>query len=556
MRFILALAGVLLAGPTLLAQEAPAGPPRATETVWTVSFRGKEIGTETTREGLVDGRRILSSRGDLQLPGAPRFEYEQQVEVGADGAFARYELKSKMIGASAELTDEGAKVSRTYMGNTGETKVAKGAGPFVVLDNLVWSHYTFLARRAAKATEPFAVVALVPQGQVGIEGRFDPGEALEVVFREAKRKARRGTLTIGGQLVALTYDLASGEAYRVEVPAQQFDAWVKGFARPEVKDDAVGPWKEVEVEIPAPQGPLPGTLTIPLEGEAWPVAVLVHGSGPNDRDETLGPNKPFRDIAHGLAERGVATIRYDKRTFLLKEAFLSGDPEAKKKAGKALETMGFDKEVIEDAVAVLAWAKADARFTKRVVIGHSLGGMAAPYIAPRHEGLAGLVLMAAPARGLDVITREQLIYKATLVGKSVEEATQEVDAQVGDQWAKARKGELPDSARIMGATVFYWKSLFAHEDVPGALAKVTQPVLLLQGAKDYQVTTVDYELLEKALESREGGEHEAVLYPTLNHLFMPVEGKSTGAEYMVKGRMASEVIDSVAAFVARISKGE
>ena len=118
-----------------------------------------------------------------------------------------------------------------------------------------------------------------------------------------------------------------------------------------------------------------------------------------------------------------------------------------------------------------------------------------------------------------------------------------------------RAGKLADDVRIMGATVFYWKSLFAHEDVPAALAKTAQPVLLLQGAEDYQVTKVDYELLRAALESRGGGAvHEARLFPGLNHLFMKVEGKSTGAEYMVKGHMEPEVLEAVAAWIAKTAR--
>ncbi|MDZ7606573.1 MAG: hypothetical protein U5K79_13515 [Cyclobacteriaceae bacterium] len=57
-------------------------------------------------------------------------------------------------------------------------------------------------------------------------------------------------------------------------------------------------------------------MTLPKGKNSFPIVLFVHGSGPNDRDETIGPNKPFRDIAYGLAEKGIASLRYDKRTFV------------------------------------------------------------------------------------------------------------------------------------------------------------------------------------------------------------------------------------------------
>ena len=71
---------------------------------------------------------------------------------------------------------------------------------------------------------------------------------------------------------------------------------------------------ETEVTVGSGQWALPGTLTIPRGAGPFPGVVLVHGSGPNDRDETIGPNKPFRDLAQGLASKGIAVLRYEKRT--------------------------------------------------------------------------------------------------------------------------------------------------------------------------------------------------------------------------------------------------
>ena len=534
----------------------PAGPP-ARETVWTITQAGKTIGTERVRERLINDSQVITSKGSLQLRGAPKFAYEQKTEVSAKtGSLVRYELRSSMIKAEATLTDTGATLSRTYMGNSASATIPKGASPFVALDNLVWSQYTALGRMAvSKSHAPFTIMALVPQAQAGLEASFQPGESFTAKLDGDERLVRRGQLTVGGQLVALTYDAKTGRALRVEVPAQQFDVWIEGFKRPEEKDDDAGGYREEAVSVPAPLGALPGLLTRPDKGEGpFPVVVLLHGSGPNDRDETIGPNKPFRDLAHGLAREGIATLRYDKRTFLLKNQFFAGG-QAAKTAAKTLETLGLEGESIDDGVAALEWLKSEKGFAKRFVLGHSLGAMAAPHVAKRHA-VQGVILMAGPGRALDVLVREQMIYKHTLTGKSAEEAAQTVDAGIGKLFKQARAGELPGSARIMGATVTYWKSMFHYEDVPAAVAAIKHPVLLLQGDKDYQVTTVDYGLLKTALESRKGPVHEAHLFKDQNHLFMNCRGKSTGAEYMIKGHMEPKAISTVAAWIKKTADAQ
>lgn len=548
----------LLAALPATAQEPEGGPtgPPTRETEWVVVFKGKGIGTERVREVVKGGTRVSTSKGDLQLPGAPEFKYEQRTEVEAKtGALRSYRLTSSMITASAEPTEDGAKVEVKYMGQGGDARI-KAAPPFLVLDNLVWSHFDALARMAgASGDDAFSVTALVPQRKLGVKGSFEPGETFQGKVGDQQLTLRRGQLTLASQLLVMTYDPQTGRAYRVELPASEFDCYVRGFERPPAPGDSPEEvlWREEEVELPFPLGALPGVLTLPLEAVAgpYPAVVLVHGSGPNDRDETIGPNKPFRDIARGLAKRGIASLRYDKRTLLLKNQFFEGG-DAAKKAAKVLETMTLEGETISDAVAAIAWLKAREDTSRCYVAGHSLGAMAAPEIAAAaSQHLAGVILLAGPGRPIDTLVREQTIYKATLAGKTKEEASAWYDEGTGKTFRQARAGELPDAARIMGATVTYWRDLFRRDDVPGALAKVKQPVLLLHGAKDYQVTLEDYGLLEAALKSREGVTYEARVFDDLNHLFMKVKGKSTGAEYMIKGKLAEEVIDAMATWIGR-----
>jgi len=154
---------------------------------------------------------------------------------------------------------------------------------------------------------------------------------------------------------------------------------------------------EESVTVGTGQWALPGTLSMPV-GPVSAAIVLVHGSGPNDRDETLGPNKPFRDLAWGLADRGIAVLRYEKRT----------REHAAEMAGNKNGTVR--EETIEDALLAAALLRRTDRIDpKRVfVLGHSLGGTLAPRIAAEDPSIAGLIVMAGATRPLLEVAREQL----------------------------------------------------------------------------------------------------------------------------------------------------
>src|SRR4051812_37376787 len=144
---------------------------------------------------------------------------------------------------------------------------------------------------------------------------------------------------------------------------------------------------EESVTVGGGEWALPATLSMPL-GPVAAALVLVHGSGPNDRDETVGPNKPFRDLAWGLADRGIAVLRYEKRT----------RQYAAKMVGNGNLTVR--EETIDDALLAAALLRRYERINpKRVfVLGHSLGGTLAPRIAAEDRSLAGLIIMAGATR--------------------------------------------------------------------------------------------------------------------------------------------------------------
>ncbi|MDP2871685.1 MAG: alpha/beta fold hydrolase [Bacillota bacterium] len=297
---------------------------------------------------------------------------------------------------------------------------------------------------------------------------------------------------------------------------------------------------ETECVVGTGQWQLPATLTMPNGSGPFPAVVLVHGSGPNDRDETVGPNKPFKDLAWGLASKGIAVLRYEKRTRQYQGQI--GDPAA----------FTLDQEIVDDAVCAVALLRATDKVNpaRVFVLGHSLGGMTAPRIAARlgaGQGGApkGLILMAANARDMLVLIVEQTEYLAGLDGQISDTETAQL-AQLRDQVSQARAGKLKPGAAVLGASQAYWTDILAYDQVAAAKS-LDVPMLFMQGERDYQVTMEDFGLWKESLAGRAALTFKS--YPALNHLFIAGEGRSNPTEYGTAGNVAREVVDDIAAWV-------
>lgn len=302
-------------------------------------------------------------------------------------------------------------------------------------------------------------------------------------------------------------------------------------------------FSERDVIVDAGGWPLPGVLAIPDGAGPHPVVVLVHGSGPGDRDSTIGPNKPFRDLALGLASRGVAVLRYDKRT-RTHGARLAG-----------LTAFTVKEEVVDDVVAAVRLLRTIADIDpKRIfVAGHSLGGMLIPRIAAASgSDLRGVIVMAGAVRSLEQSIVDQTRYMAMADGKIGSEEQKQIDAfeQFAAQVKALQASDPPVSVAGISAPASYWVDLRGY-DPPAAAQKLTLPMLVLQGERDYQVTMEDFAKWKAALGARSDVTLKS--YPALNHLFIAGTGPSLPTEYMTAAHVAEEVVRDIAAWVTRLA---
>lgn len=320
------------------------------------------------------------------------------------------------------------------------------------------------------------------------------------------------------------------------------------------------PYATREVSIESGGVTLAGTLAVPSGPGPHPAAVLITGSGAQDRDETLFDHKPFAVLADHLARHGVATLRLDDRGV----------------GGSTGDLSQATTEVLAaDAIAAHTWLRAqpEVKPDRVGVIGHSEGGIIGPAAAAKDEHIAFVVMLAGTG-----VTGEQVVVKQTeLITRKSGLPEAEVAAAVRQQRqifdtlrttkdetaARARiaeiiraTGPVDESALKPQIDVLFspWFRAFIAHDPRPVLTRIKVPVLALNGELDLQVDA-DQNLpeIEKALRKAKNRKVTTRRLPGLNHLFQPAQTGLVAEYAMIEQTMAPAVLTLVSDWIAGLA---
>jgi dienelactone hydrolase len=364
----------------------------------------------------------------------------------------------------------------------------------------------------------------------GVEQKSAPAAAIVqvVVQCEFEHGRLEALVTIhDGKIVGLLFRPLAASA-----------AWTApAYARPET-------FYEVAVNVVTDRWQLPGTLTLPAGSGPFPAVVLVHGSGPQDADETVGAAKPFKDLAWGLASLGIAVLRYVKRTRAYGAAS-AADPMR----------LTVQEETVDDAVSALRLlaSRREVDPGRIFLLGHSLGATLAPRIARRttEVHLAGLILLAGAVTPIERLALDQVRRLAAEGALPHDQASAEV-AAAEQAVAQIESPELKPDAQIrfLGSMTpaSYWLDLRGY-DPAAELARLKLPVLLLQGTGDRQVPASELTLWTKRLDGR--SDVQARLLPGLNHFFAAADPLTGSAPVHVD----ASVVEIIANWILKTTTG-
>lgn len=347
-----------------------------------------------------------------------------------------------------------------------------------------------------------------------------------------------GTFTQGGDLpLVLKKTVKSAEPpKRPQVPAKPY------------------PYKEEEVtfENKSAEGvTLAGTLTSPRGQGPFPAAVLISGSGPQDRDETLMGHKPFLVLADHLTRQGIAVLRYDDRG-------------TARSTGKFAEATTQDFATDASAAVDYLKSREDIDSGKIGLVGHSEGGIIAPIVAVNRQDLAFIVLLAGTAVPGDqvIVRQEQALLKAQGVGEEVmarQMAMQEAifaavkeskDAAEAAERVRKIVGNSPQAEARIRAVSSPWLRNFLVYDPAPTLAKVNVPVLALNGELDLQVLPgQNVPVMEAALKDGGNPDYRVVRLPNLNHLFQTATTGSPSEYGLIEETMAPVALETISKWI-------
>ena len=476
-----------------------------------------------------DGGYSAIAHTELKLPGAST-DLNLTIELDKSGSPTSSTAKGTVAGTAFEqsVSIKDGTATVTTNGNTRQLPFKEGSA---LLGGNIFFMFQFAVARYDAARGGSQEITIFPNGSLTVER----------VGRDALTPANRsaGVLTFdrydvaaGGSVLVVWFD-SRGTLAALAVPAQNFgvlrDDYVELAAA--FKGALAAKMKAVEPDYSAPAGAaftaeevtvqakgftLAGTLLLPKTGKApFPAVITITGSGQQTRDERLplpGLEKyrPFGQIAEALASRGIAVLRVDDRG-------------VGKSTGIQTLSSATMTDFADDVRAQVEYLRSRREIDpKRIALaGHSEGGVIAPMVAGTDPQIAAIVLMAGTAKRGDVVLEYQVNYQLDADTTLTSDAKAAKRAEQLDEIRKVVGGG--DTSKLGEFMRSPWMKHFLTYDPLPAIAKVRQPILIVQGEIDRQVTADQAPMIEKG--AREAGNKDVTVrvFPGLNHLFLPAK---------------------------------
>jgi dienelactone hydrolase len=479
-----------------------------------------------------EGGYEASGHTDLKVPGGA-IDLNSTIQVDKSGEPLSSTAKGTVNGNPFDqsVTVKGAAATVTTGGGSRELPFEKGTS---LSGGNIFYMFQFVLARYDAVRGGIQEHKIFPNASAKIERvARDEVQATGIAASPAPTAFDRYSVTVAVSNIIAWVD-SKGRIATLAVPVQNFAAVRDEYSSfvPSFKAILAAKLKESELDYTAPSGApftaeevtveakgftLAGTLLVPKTGKApFPAVITITGSGQQTRDEYLplaGLEKyrPFRQIAEALASRGIAVLRVDDRGV--------GDSKGSETL-KVSTSANFADDVRAQVDFLRERREVDPG--RIALLGHSEGGVIAPMVAASDRRIAAIVLLAGTAKRGDEIIAYQVNQglEADLTMTEEARVKARADQQKNMRQAIAGDASAPESLRSP------WMRYFLAYDPLPTIRKVRQPILILQGELDRQVTADQAEMLAKA--ARESGNRDVALrvFPGLNHLFLPAK---TGA---------------------------
>ena len=539
-----------LAASAAFAQAPPPLPSTENGTQYLVFFRSQPVGREEALVVRVADGWIV--RGSSRL-GPPIDVTTRVAEVNYD---LEWRPKSLLVDGvvrgqdiTLKTTFDGAKASNVIaVQGAPQSKVDAVSADTIVLPNTFLGSYAALAHRLVGKTVGAELRAYIaPQAEVTI--RVTGAAPEGIVTPKGKITAMRYSMTFNnpppaGDLVVNLWADSEGRLLRMNIPAQMLEMAREDIASAASRTAAFSLPEDESVSIPSIGFNLAATIARPKADKPSPAVILIGGSGPTDRDETVAGIPVFGHIARDLVAAGFAVVRYDKRGV--------------GQSGGRAESVTI-ADYAEDARQVLLWLekRKDVNKDRIAVVGHSEGALVAMLLAGRERGkVAAMALLAGPSTSGNEVVLEQQKYMLSKMPiddaqRAEKVALQEkINAAVikGTGWA-----DIPEQARKIADTPWFYSFLtFSPEK---AMNETRQPVLIVQGELDVQVMPSHADKLADMARARKGTKAavEVVKVPGINHLLVPAKTGDV-AEYASLGPdavVSKQVTAAIASFLSK-----